>query len=73
MSTAQLQKAIIEKSKGLSDEALEEVLDFITFLKTKGVQSENDSINSALSNLDKSELSHVEEEFYDYKKLYPSE
>lgn len=73
MSTEQLHKAILEKSKGLSNEALQEVLDFIAFLKAKDHPTEQDSINTALSNLDKSELSHVEEEFYDYKKLYPSE
>lgn len=63
---------IIEKTKGLPEEALQEILDFIEFIKQKKVKkSIKDNIGYELSNLDNTETNHLEEEFKDYKEIYP--
>lgn len=77
MSTAKYEKLILTETKGLPEEALEEVLDFIQFLKQKVNKIKSDNyekkVSKTLTRLNKSELSHVEEEFINYKKLYPRE
>jgi hypothetical protein len=62
---------ILEESKHLSDDLLKEVLDFILFLKKKNnpVSTESD----ILSSLQQTELKHLEDEFANYKALYPNE
>jgi hypothetical protein len=65
---------ILKETEGLSKTALKEVFDFILFLKYKSkkqVASEN--VYADLVNLDTNEMKHLEEEFVDYKKLYPIE
>jgi hypothetical protein len=57
----------------LPAEALKEIIDFIDFLKFKlSDKAIKDNINYDLSELDKKEISHLEEEFRDYKELYPN-
>ncbi len=73
MSAAQIESLIIQKSKGLPAEMLQEVLDFMDFLKFKKLTPKTDSIQSALSDLNVSEVGHLEEEFMDYKSVYPNE
>ena len=73
MSSAQIQDLIIQNSKGLPEEILQEILDFIQFLKLKKSVVNKDSIKSSLSNLSNSETKHLEDEFADYKLLYPIE
>ncbi len=73
MSAAQIESLIIQKSKGLPAEMLQEVLDFIEFLKFKKTELRKDSTLSALSELNITSAGHLEEEFLDYKSVYPNE
>ena len=61
---------ILQETKHLPDDLLKEVLDFILFLKNKGHSSTE---TEALSSLQQNELSHLEDEFDNYKLLYPNE
>ncbi|HWZ04871.1 MAG TPA: DUF2281 domain-containing protein [Mucilaginibacter sp.] len=61
---------ILEETKHLPDDLLKEVLDFILFLKNKSHLSTE---TQELSSLQKSELTHLEDEFENYKALYPNE
>lgn len=74
----QIEKTILQETKGLPPYALNEILDFIQFIKEKkikkkGVDIFKDSLNLELSLLDKKGLTHLEEEFKDYKEIYPRE
>lgn len=73
MSTAQIEQLIAQKTKGLPVDILQEVLDFIEFLRFKNAGIITDSIQLTLSDADVSELSHLDEEFADYKTIYPRE
>ena len=50
-----------------------EVIDFIQFLREKNKKKDTIDIKKELSELSVSQTQHLEEEFIDYKKLYPSE
>ncbi len=73
MSVSQIERQIIQNSKGLPEDILKEILDFIQFLKFKKTNHVADSIEHSLSKLDLSEMKHLEEEFIDYKTVYPHE
>jgi hypothetical protein len=62
---------ILEEAKHLPDNLLKEVLDFILFLKTKSNTSVTEI--TELQSLQQNELTHLEEEFENYKLLYPNE
>ena len=70
-----IEKLILKETKGLPPFALDEVLDFILFIKEKKLKKDDDtfksSLESELSLLDHKEMAHLEEEFKDYKELYP--
>jgi hypothetical protein len=72
-----IEKLILKETKGLPPFALNEVLDFILFIKEKKLKKKNYSfssdLESELSLLDHKEMVHLEEEFKDYKELYPRE
>ncbi len=67
MSGTQLQKEIISQLGHLSKDAMKEVLDFVYLIKKK---SRAESGNASLSH---KETVHLEEEFKDYKRLFPHE
>ncbi len=78
MSKAEIEKTIMEETKDLSKDNLIKVLDFIHFLKTKKhrrVRKEffEKKPSENLSDLDQISLVHLEEEFANYKELYPRE
>ena len=75
MSKALLEKMIIEETKNLSPETLDEILDFIKFKKLKalGKQSFENNIKQELTDLSEISLTHLEEEFSNYKERYPRE
>ena len=73
MNTSQIENQIMQNSKGLPVDILQEILDFIQFLKFKNAGIISDSIQNNLSELDSSGISHLEEEFIDYKIVYPHE
>jgi len=62
---------ILKETKGLPDDLLKEVLDFVLFLKHKSFRMP-DEVN-VLSSLQEHELTHLENEFENYKHLYPNE
>ena len=70
MTKALLEKQIVEEAKKLPAETLQEVLDFI---KTKKQKTFEKNIEVELSDLDDMSLVHLEEEFLNYKELYPRE
>jgi hypothetical protein len=78
MTKVLLEKMIIEETKGLPFQTLNEILDFIQFIKAKKIKNrvadslEND-IDIELSELNTVSLMHLEEEFSNYKELYPYE
>jgi hypothetical protein len=73
MNATQIENQIIQNSKGLPADILQEILDFIQFLKFKKAVLPGDSVQTGLSQLDASEITHLEEEFMDYKTIYPHE
>ena len=70
MTGNNIPEIILEETKHLPDDLLKEVLDFILFLKTKSHSSTDAQI---LYSLQQNELSHLEDEFENYKLLYPNE
>ena len=72
-----IEKLILKETKGLPPFALNEVLDLILFIKEKKLKKKNYSfssdLESELSLLDHKEMIHLEEEFKDYKELFPRE
>lgn len=78
MTKAVLKKMIEKETKGLSTETLNQILDFIQFIKAKRLEkfvneSFEKGINNELNELNKMSLLHLEEEFANYKELYPHE
>ena len=73
MTTNQLEKKILRNTKGLSQDSLQEILDFVRFIRAKKLKSSPDDLSAELSLMDSSETAHLEEEFTDYKKRYPNE
>lgn len=74
MSKTALEKLIIEETRGLPSDVLIEIVDFIRFLKTQRLKAADENgIKGELNHLNKSSLAHLEEEFSNYKELYPRE
>lgn len=73
MTPAQLEKTLLQYTKGLSKEALLEILDFVQFVRQKEFKKSPDNIKSELTRLNESQTSHLEDEFEDYRKIYPVE
>ncbi|PSR06222.1 MAG: hypothetical protein BRD49_01610 [Bacteroidetes bacterium SW_10_40_5] len=73
MTTNQLEKELLKNTKGLPKEALEEIIDFVQFVRQKKFKNTNDNISAELKSLSTSQTEHLDQEFKDYKKLYPRE
>lgn len=75
MLESELKEKILKETTDLSSETLNEVLDFIKFLKSKKLKKGSKKINlkEELSELNKHSLMHLEEEFSNYKEIYPHE
>ncbi len=73
MTTIQFEKKLIDYTRDLPVEALQEILDFISFIRSKNQKVKADTLNNELSYLNKLQNEHLEEEFADYKTLYPIE
>lgn len=75
MSKASLEKMIIEETKTLPAETLDEILDFIKFKKSKGLRKSSftKKIQQELASLSEISLIHLENEFSNYKERYPRE
>ena len=73
MNTAQLEKELLQYTKDLPKEALQEVIDFVRFLRHKISRQSSNYINDETSLLNTSQIVHLEEEFENYQKQYPRE
>lgn len=78
MSHHEFEKVLIAEAKQLSLGAQEDVLRFIKFIKRKKKGSPakkpaKNSVTEYRTEMDKKETLHLEEEFQDYKKLFPLE
>mgnify|MGYP006307073249 FL=1 len=78
MSKAIIEKMIIEETKNLSSEALNEILDFIQIKKKKKFKKLSEKtfekdIKMNLNELNTVSLMHLEDEFENYKEKYPHE
>ncbi len=78
MSKTELEKLILEETKELSTNTLMEVLDFIQFIKAKQYKRPRrktfeKKLAKELTSLNNMSLAHLEEEFANYKELYPHE
>lgn len=73
MKTENLEKQLIQSTKGLSIDDLKEIIDFARFIRHKKTAKYPDNISRSLSLLNTDELHHLEDEFSDYQKKYPHE
>ena len=73
ITTAQIKHNLFQYTKGLPKETLLEIIDFIQFIRQKNLNKTVDNLTVELSRLSKSQTDHLEEEFKDYKQLYPGE
>lgn len=73
MAVTQFQQQILETTKGLPDELMREVIDFIEFLKQKKATYSNKRISIELSASNSFEEQHLMEEFADYNAEFPKE
>ena len=73
MNTTKLENELLRYTKGLSNETLREVIDFVQFLRKKRLKETSNNLSQELSNMSSEQTSHLEKEFEDYKKIYPSE
>ncbi|MCP1382620.1 DUF2281 domain-containing protein [Runella salmonicolor] len=72
MGALELRNAILERTALLPESLLQEVYDFVEFLNLKQQRYLSD-LEDNLSVFTQSEITHVEEEFLNYKELYPRE
>lgn len=70
MAISNIPDLIVQETKQLPENLLEEVLDFVLLLKRKNELGEN---KNELSTMQMTELSHLESEFENYKELFPHE
>ncbi len=79
MANVEIAQTIINETQDLSIKALREILNFIRFIRLREQQEMNkhslaeNNIDSELRALDTSSLAHLEEEFANYRELYPHE
>jgi len=70
-----LEKQILNETKGLPENALDEVLHFIQFIKSKWANKKailaSDNLSSGLAELEDQEWNHLDDEMKDYKKIFP--
>ena len=77
MNQQDIEQTILKETRGLSLSALQEILDFIQFIKTKGCGTATDTKDEAilkeLKDFEMDSFTHLEKEFANYKERYPSE
>lgn len=65
------EKMIVQGIKGLPNQYLSEIADFVIFLRQKSIKQYN--FQEELSLLNESEINHLEDEFKDFDTLFPKE
>ncbi len=73
MTTIQLEKALGKYIKGLPEDALQEILDFIIFIRQKRLKKPTENLTNELNSLNTNQTDHLEQEFKNYKQIYPNE
>ncbi len=74
MDKAILEQKIIKETKTLSEDSLHEILNFVLFIKSKKlIKNYEKGLSDDLDALNNISLTHLEEEFKNYKELYPHE
>jgi hypothetical protein len=77
MTTVEIKSTLFREVEELSADALQEVLNFVEYLKSRRRQGKEPSpqqnVSDALRMLEKDSLIHLEEEFAGYKEKYPHE
>jgi hypothetical protein len=73
MKTENLEQQLLLTTKGLAKEELQEIIDFADFIRQKKMKKAPDNLSKELSSLDEQEIQHLEDEFTDYKNLFPHE
>lgn len=80
MTIQNYQQLIIEGIKGLPQEMLAEIADFVYFVRRRTLQPQafeeelrNALLRVELKQLSRDEEAHLEKEFEGYDQLYPSE
>ncbi len=79
MTKAEIAESIIRETRGFSQEALRDVLNFINSIKFKQLDKfkthtpAGNELENELQLLNKNSLTHLEEEFANYKERYPYE
>jgi len=73
MEASYLEKKLLQFTKDLPDESIEEVINFAKFQRFKEGLSDQVHYENELSDLNESEITHLEEEFKDYKNRFPVE
>jgi hypothetical protein len=69
--TIEIEQVIIQGIKDLPKQYLDEVAEFVIYLRQKTIKSYN--FQNDLSLLDQQQINHLEEEFKDFDKLFPKE
>ena len=75
---AKIKEYIWHNINDLPEDRLNEILDFVIFIRKKVYEPDffqinNESINDELKAKSRSEIQHLEEEFTGYKTKYPHE
>ena len=73
MDKEALIRHIQQTVKKLPEEKMHEVADFADYLLDKTSKKQGQDISQNLTDLDKKSLSHLENEFKDYRENYPHE
>jgi hypothetical protein len=80
MSSHALEQMILDGIKGLPPESLEEITDFVYFVRKRMLEPESFaeqlrelSLRTDLKTLSRVEQSHLEKEFEGYEQRYPRE
>jgi len=69
MNVTLVETQILQNIKNLPADALLEILDFVKFIRIRKLKKSSDNLTTELSNLDKSEAEHLEEEFKNYRTI----
>jgi hypothetical protein len=73
MNVTQIETQILQNTKGLPASALQEILDFTQFIRVRKLKKSLNNLSMELTTLDKTNAKHLEEEFKNYKEIYPKD
>ena len=68
-----LEKALLEQTRKLPEESVQQLINFAQFLQQKQAAATKDDIATELTTLSFAQVAHLEEEFENYQQIYPCE